>query len=332
MPPPRKLHPKKEANAAIAALEKAGHVVRGNDATLKITRVTTGVPELDSILTGGFPRRRISIIVGAYSAGKTFLLQLFMKAALSDGLQIVYVDTEQTFDPEWWEQVGLPLDGVSVSQPSSGEAAVRVALAAAGAGVDVVAIDSLAALYPAKITEEDPEKKFPGYRAQMINRLCEGFLALKSPSVLLCTNQLRDTMMSGAGPGPSLSMAGGKGLLHYASIILRMHRAGWITERERRVGFNMEIQCHKSKVGTPFGECRLPFRFRGEIDVLAMLVERAVEHGYIVQAGPWFKIELADMEPVKVQGRNGIVEELREHPELANRLRLMMGEEAASGS
>jgi protein RecA len=263
------------------------------------------------------------------NSGKTFLLQLFMKTALDAGLQIVYIDTEQTFDPEWWAQVGLPLDGISVSQPTSGEAAVAVALAAVGAGVDIVAIDSLAALYPSKILEEDTDKKFPGYRAQMINRLCEGFLAQKSRSVLLCTNQLRDSMM--AGPAPALTMPGGRGLLHYTSIILRMNREGWITEKGRRVGFFMRIQCHKSKVGTPFGECVLPFRFRGEIDMLAMLIDRAVEHGIIEQNGPWFKVEIADAEPIKAQGKSGIIEELRERPELLERMRLMMGEEPTNG-
>jgi len=187
-------------------------------------------------------------------------------------------------------------------------------------------LDSIAALYPAKLSTEEVTKKFPGHRAQLVNRLCESFLAIKSNAALVCTNQVREEL-GGNSAYPTDLMPGGKGLLHYSSIILRTRREGWIEEKGKRVGFNIRVLCRKSKVGTPYGTCLLPFRYRGDIDRMAMLIERALEAGLITQSGPWFAIEIPDVERIQEQGRNGIVNVLRERPELQERLQVILGEE-----
>src|SRR3990167_4237861 len=106
-----------------------GRLMRGDDERLIVQRIPIGIPDLDDILNGGIPRHRITIINGQYSSGKTILLQLLMKNAIDNGLQVAYIDTEQTYDPIWWSQIGLPLDKLLVSQPVIGEDAFDIAVA-----------------------------------------------------------------------------------------------------------------------------------------------------------------------------------------------------------
>jgi len=322
MPPRRKsaapaAQPKKAFPPELEEFRKDGRMIMGTDPSLVVQRIPTGIAVLDGILNGGIPRRRMTILTGTYSAGKTFCLQLIMRRAVDQGLSVVYVDTEQTFDPEWWKQVGLPLDKIHVSQPTTGEDAAEVMVGASRAGVDIVALDSLAALYPKKmVEEEDFEKNFMGYRARLINRLVETLISVKSQSAIVCTNQVRDNFSSMPGLP---DMPGGRGLKHYTSLILRLSREGWIEDRGKRVGFNIRVVCAKSKVGTPFGECLLPFRFRGDIDMSSLLLDRALEHGLATQKGPWFYLTIAGEEH-RVQGRNSIVDLLRERKDLADAL------------
>src|SRR3990167_7097153 len=179
-----------------------GQLMRGDDERLAIRRIPTGLPDLDAIIGGGIPRHRISIFTGPYSSGKSFIVQIFMKHALERGLQVAYIDTEQTYDPVWWAQVGLPLDKLLVSQPTIGEDAINVAIGLVKANVDVVAIDSLAALVP----QEGAEKKFIALQARLISNLMRMLLSTKHNSAIVCTNQLRDAI---GGPTPFDVMPGG---------------------------------------------------------------------------------------------------------------------------
>ena len=111
--------------------------------------------------------------------------------------------------------------------------------------------------------------------------------------------------------------------MFFAHLMLRTRREGWIVEEGVRVGYNIKIVCRKSKVGQPFGECMLPFRFRGEIDLLSLLVDRAIEGGLIKQAGPWYMVEMIDEQ---VLGRNTVINMLREDEKLQKRLQGALGE------
>lgn len=305
-------------------LLKKGEVMKGSDKKLVIERIPTGIPELDKIINGGIPRRRMTVLVGSYSSGKTLLTQFIIKAAMEKGLEAVYVDTEQTYDPEWWAACGVPLENLRVSQPSNGSAAVRVAVASAQAGVDIIVVDSLAALYPKERAEGDVDKNLPGFRAQLINRMCEAFLAVKPDGAMIFINQVRDSF--GNMPTPMMnSMPGGRGLQHYSGLILRVLREGWINDSSgKHTGFNIKVIVSKSKVGTPFGECVLPFHFRGEIDMLAMLVERALEAGIITQNGPWYTIQIGDKP--KVSGKNSVLQMLASDEKLRGLIEAGLGD------
>lgn len=310
---------------AISEMLKDGRLQKGNDPRFELEWVSTGIPDLDRILGGGMPRRRISIVFGDYSSAKTFLLQMLMKQALFQGLQVAYIDTERSYDPAWWAQVGIPLDKIYVSQPSHGEQAIDVMLALARANVDVVAMDSLAALIPKEEAEPEAkaESKQVALQARLIGKLMRMLVTIDSSSALVMTNQVREPL---GAPAPGVTMPGGKAPRHYSSIILRTKREGWLEEQGKRVGFNIRVQCSKNKVSTPFGECLLPFHFRGDIDLLALLVDRAIEAGLVEQKGPWFQLLLDGVDQPVQQGRNRIIDLLREDEALRQRLEGALGD------
>src|SRR3990167_8925081 len=107
--------------AAIDEMLSNGKLMRGDDPRLVVQRIPFDIPDLDGILNGGIPRHRISIVTGQYSSGKSLIIQLFMKNALKQGLQVAYIDTEQTYDPVWWGQVGLPICLLVVGRLISGD-------------------------------------------------------------------------------------------------------------------------------------------------------------------------------------------------------------------
>src|SRR3990167_5620470 len=156
----------------------------------------------------------------------------------------------------------------------------RIPVALVKSGVDIVAIDSLAALVPHEETEEDAEKKFIALQARLIGKMLRLLLSAKHNSAIVCTNQLRESI---GGPVPQDIMPGGKAQGFFASLIVRTIRAGWIKEDGRNIGFDMKIICRKSKVGQPYKECTLPFLFRGKIDEICLNLDRAIENGLIKQ-------------------------------------------------
>lgn len=314
--------PAKQAKPlTVDELMAKGHLVKGDHESLRVERIPIGIPQLDEILNGGLPRRRISIFTGQYSGGKTLVAQLAMKQALALGLSVAYIDTEQTYEPVWWGQVGLPLDQIYVSQPATGEEAVDIVMALVGAKVDMVVVDSLAALVPSAEAEAEAKQRFIGLQAQLVNRFMRKLLAAKHNSVVVCTNQLRDSI----GPGPADPMPGGVGQGFFTSLIIRFQREGWIDGANgERVGFNMRLICRKSKVGRPFGECLLPFHFRGEIDMMSLLLDQALEAGLARQVGPWYHLSFGGKE-LKQQGRNAVLTALADDAALHELLRQALG-------
>lgn len=308
----------RKKTTSIDDLLEKGLLRKGSDERFVIHRIPFGMPDLDEVVGGGLPRNRITIMTGEYSAGKSFLVQLFMKNALDNGLQVAYIDTERTFDPVWWKQVGLDIDEVLVSQPPSGEAAIDVAAALAESGVDVIAVDSLAGLVPSELAEAEAAKQFIAIQAKLVTRLMQKFISIDHTSAIVCTNQLRSSI----GPGPMDAMPGGWSQKFFTHMLLRIYREGWMMEKGEKVGFDMKIICRKSKVSRAYRECILPFRFRGVIDVLSLLIDRGLEAGIIEQRGPWYSI-FGD----KKSGRNALLELLGGDDALRQRLETALGEE-----
>ncbi len=318
MPPKKKTKKRK----TLDELLDEGLIAKGDDPQFKVQRIPFGIPDLDAILNGGIPRRRITIITGPYSSGKSFVAQLLMKKGIEDGLEVAYIDTEQTYDPEWWNQVGLPLDKVFVAQPTIGEQAVDLTVALIEANTDIVVIDSLAALIPHEEAEEGAEQKFIGLQARLIGKMMRMVLSTKHNSAIVCTNQLRDSI---GGPFPTDVMPGGKAIGFFSSLILRTQRRDWIEENGKKIGFDMGVICRKSKVGRPLGECELPFLFRGKIDELSMLLDQAMEANLITQKGPHYYIHFGVHDGESMMGRNTLLTALSEDEEMMKHMAAALG-------
>lgn len=301
-----------------------GMLMKGNDKRLIVQRIPIGIPDLDEIMNGGIPRHRITVVTGPYSSGKSFITQLLMKNAIENGLSVAYIDTEQSFDPEWWNQVGLPLDQVLISQPTIGEDAIDLSINLVKSGIDIIVIDSLAALVPHEEAEENAETKFVALQARLISKLLRMLLSTKHNSAVVCTNQLRDSI--GGGPFPSDKMPGGQALGFFSSLILRTQRDGWIEEHGKKIGFHMKVICRKSKVGQPYGECVLPFLFRGKIDELGMLLDRGIEAGLIQQKGPYYHITFGEHDGENIMGRNSLLTQLEADEKMQEHLSAALGE------
>ena len=310
--------------AVLEKMMKDGKLTMGNDPKFVLEWISTGIPQLDKILGGGVPRGRITVFFGEYSAAKTFLVQMLAKQAIAQGLTVGYIDTERSYDPTWWEQVGIPLDKIMVSQPTHGEAAVDIMVALAKANVDVIAMDSMAALIPKEEADDDAtaEKKQVASQARLIGKMMRMLVSVDTTSCMIMTNQVRDVI---GGPVPGISMPGGRAPKHYSSIILRLRREDWIKDKGERVGFNLRAQAMKNKVGTPFGECLLPFRFRGVIDTIALLIDQALEAGLIEQNGPWFTLTMDYVDDPQALGRNKMIELLQDRDEVRERLEKALG-------
>lgn len=311
--------PKKPSGVGVLdELRKKGVLRLGNDPSFAIRRIAFGIPELDDIIGGGVPRDRFTILSGTYSSGKSFLAQLLVKHALEDGLSAAYVDTERSFDAAWWTAVGVDPEKIEVAQTSNGERAIDVTCALAAAGVDVVVVDSLAGLVPTKIAEEDAEKSFIALQARLINRLFQKLLSVEHSSAIVLTNQLRESLDNKYLD----TMPGGRGQEFFSHLILRTKRGGWIDDGDDRVGFYIRVEVQKSKVGTPWQDCELPFRFRGELDMIAMYVDRGIEAGIIRSSGPWYKVF---EEPESFLGKQKVGELFRGRPDMLDRLRRSIG-------
>ena len=307
----------------IEKLRRDNRILSGSDESLQVEWISTGIPDLDDVLGGGLPRKRISIFFGEYSSAKTFLVQMIIKQAITQGLQAAYIDTERAYDPTWWAKVGIPLDKLMVSQPENGEAAIDVMLALARANVDVIAIDGLAALIPMEELDENAKAENRTFAAQsrLINRLMRVLTGVQTTSCLVATNQVRDSI----GPIPGVKMPGGHAPKFFSSLIIRTRREGWIKEKEKSVGFNLRVQVKKNRVGESEKECSLPFYFRGEIDMIALLMDRALEAGIIEQKGPWFSLTFDDLELPVQQGRNKMIELLKDDAGLRSRVEQTLG-------
>jgi len=310
---------KKEQKDLLEYFIESGLLRNAKDPELGVRFIPWGIEELDQIIGGGAPRGRITVLVGEFSSGKTFLLQTLIKNAIEQGLKVVYIDTERSYDPAWWERVGVDLEKLFVAQPASGEEAADIADAAVRSGYDLLAVDSIAGLIPKVMLEEKTEQQFVGLQARMIQRFIQKVLSNNTNTALVFTNQFRSVLT----PGPIDNMPGGNALRYFAHVILRVQREGWIEENGERVGFYIRVICRKSKVSKSGGEVLLPFYFRGEIDKIVMLFDRAIEYGVIKQKGPWYEVpwSVNNGTEDKILGRNTVIEAIKANPELVQQLR-----------
>ena len=321
----------KALDAALAQIEKnfgKGSVMRlgANDLNVDVDAIPTGSLGLDIALgIGGLPRGRIIEIYGPESSGKTTLaLHVVAEAQKRQGV-CAFVDAEHALDPVYARKLGVVVDDLLVSQPDTGEQALEIAdtLVRSGA-VDVLVIDSVAALTPKAELEGDMGDSLPGLQARLMSqalRKLTGSIS-KSRCMVVFINQIR--MKIGIMFGNPETTTGGNALKFYSSVRLDIRRIGQIKDRDEVVGNQTRVKVVKNKVAPPFKQVEFDIMYGEGVSKLGELIDLGVKAGIVDKAGAWFSYEGQRIG----QGRENTKGFLRENPDIANAIESAIRESA----
>jgi len=314
---------KKALNLAIAQIEKTvgkGSIMRmGQDsARVKVGAIPTGAINLDAAIgIGGVPRGRITEIYGPESSGKTTLaLHVAANAQLLGGVA-AFIDAEHALDVEYAKKLGVDLDNLLVSQPDTGEEALEIAeiLVRSGA-VDVIVVDSVAALVPKAEIEGDMGDAHVGLQARLMSqalRKLAGSINRSRTSVVFI-NQLREKI--GIMFGNPETTTGGRALKFYSSVRLDVRRIGPVKERDEITGSKVRVKVVKNKVAPPFRQAEFDIMFSEGISHVSLLVDIGVEAGVIEKSGAWYSYGKERIG----QGRENAKLFLKDHPVMADEI------------
>jgi recombination protein RecA len=316
----------KALNTAIGALEKK--YGRGAIMSLKledqpkVEAYSTGSLGLDIALgVGGIPRGRIVEIYGPESSGKTTLALHAAAAAQRDGGTVVFIDAEHALDIGYARKLGIDTSKLLVSQPDCGEQALEICETLVQSGsVDLVIIDSVAALVPRAEIDGEMGDQQPGLQARLMSKALRKLtgLAAKSGTTLLFINQIR--MKIGVMFGSPETTTGGNALKFYASVRLDIRRLASIKEQADAIGNRVRVKVVKNKVAPPFRESEFDIIFNEGISQIGEIVDLGVDHGLIDKAGAWYSYRGERLG----QGREGAKQFLREHADVGLELRRLI--------
>src|SRR6478736_4988313 len=319
----------KEAKAKDQALEAAVTHVRkefgegalmrlGDKGTIKVDSIPTGSLALDLALgIGGVPRGRIVEIFGPESSGKTTLVNHIIAQAQALGGVCAFIDTEHAIDPVYSRAIGVDTDELLVSQPDYGEQALQIAdrLIASGA-VDVVAIDSVAALTPKAELDGQIGDTTVGLQARLMSQAMRKLAGNLNPTNTVCifTNQIREKV--GVQFGSPETQPGGRALKFAASQRLDIRRIETLKEGTEAVGNRVRVKVVKNKVAAPFRQAEFDIEYGVGISSEGCLIDLALEHGIVQKSGAFFSYQDERLG----QGRNNVKGYLAENPETAREI------------
>ena len=285
---------KKALNLAITQIEKScgkGSIMRlGTESKVRVEAIPTGAINLDAAIgIGGIPRGRVTEIYGPESSGKTTLSLHVVANAQRAGGVAAYIDAEHALDTEYARKLGVDVENLLISQPDTGEQALEIAdiLVRSGA-IDVVVIDSVAALVPKAEIEGDMGDSHVGLQARLMSqalRKLTGAIARSKTSVIFI-NQLREKI--GVMFGNPETTTGGKALKFYASVRLDIRRIGPVKEKEDVIGSHVRVKVVKNKVAPPFKQAEFDIMYAEGISHASLVLDIAAESGIIEKSGAWY--------------------------------------------
>jgi recombination protein RecA len=286
---------KKALNLAIAQIEKScgkGSIMKmgADSAKVRIDVIPTGAINLDAAIgVGGIPRGRVTEIYGPESSGKTTLCLHVVANAQRAGGVAAYIDAEHALDTDYAQKLGVDIENLLVSQPDTGEQALEICeiLVRSGA-VDIVVIDSVAALVPKAEIEGEMGDSHVGLQARLMSqalRKLTGAIARSKTSVVFI-NQLREKI--GVMFGNPETTTGGKALKFYASVRLDIRRIGPVKEKEDVIGSHVRVKVVKNKVAPPFKQAEFDIMYAEGISHTSLLVDIGSESGIIEKSGAWY--------------------------------------------
>jgi len=313
----------KALEAAISQIERScgkGSIMRlgQNETAVEVEAIPTGSLGLDIALgIGGLPRGRVVEIYGPESSGKTTLALHVVAEAQKKGGVCAFVDAEHALDTVYARKLGVDLENVLISQPDTGEQALEIAdtLVRSGA-IDVLVVDSVAALTPKAELEGEMGDQLPGLQARLMSqalRKLTGSIS-KSRCMVIFINQIR--MKIGVMFGSPETTSGGNALKFYASVRLDIRRIGAIKERDEVVGNQTRVKVVKNKVAPPFKQVEFDIMYGEGVSKMGELIDLGVKAGIVEKSGSWFSF---DSERIG-QGRENAKTYLKEHPEMAAKI------------
>jgi recombination protein RecA len=319
---------KKALNLAIAQIEKQigkGSIMRmGQESWVKVEAVSTGAVNLDAAIgVGGIPRGRITEIFGPESSGKTTLALHVAANAQKTGGVAAYIDAEHALDVEYAKKLGVDVENLLVSQPDTGEEGLEICeiLVRSGA-VDVIVIDSVAALVPKAEIEGDMGDSHMGLQARLMSqalRKLAGSINRSKTSVVFI-NQLREKI--GVMFGNPETTTGGRALKFYSSVRLDVRRIGAVKERDAITGSRVRVKVVKNKVAPPFRQAEFDIMFNEGISREGLLVDIAAEANIIEKSGAWYSYGKERIG----QGRENAKLYLKDNVEMSNEIEVKVRE------
>jgi len=322
---------RKALETALASLTKRfgeGTVMRLGEAThLQVEAIPTGTLALDRALgIGGIPRGRVTEIYGPNGAGKTTLAQHIVAEAQKLGGTAAYIDMEHAIDPAYMQMCGVDVDNLLISQPDTGEQALEITETFIRSGaIDVIVVDSVAALVPRAELEGEMGASHPGLQARLMSQALRKLSgAIKqSNTALIFTNQLREKI--GVMFGNPVTTSGGRALKFYASVRLDIRRIAAIKEKGEVIGNRTRVRVTKNKVAPPFRVAEFDIMYDEGISKSGDLLDMAVELEVIEKRGSYYYREGESL----AQGRENAKQFLREHPDVAEQVEASVRESMA---
>ena len=313
----------KALDAALSQIERAfgkGSIMRlgKNEKAVEIETVPTGSLGLDIALgVGGLPRGRIIEIYGPESSGKTTLTLHVIAEAQKRGGVCAFVDAEHALDPVYARKLGVNLEDLLISQPDTGEQALEITdtLVRSGA-IDVLVVDSVAALTPRAEIEGEMGDVQPGLQARLMSQALRKLTASisRSNTMVIFINQIR--MKIGVMYGSPETTTGGNALKFYASVRLDIRRIGAIKERDEVVGNQTRVKVVKNKVAPPFKQVEFDIMYGEGVSKVGELIDLGVKAGVVEKSGAWFSHDSQRLG----QGRENAKTFLKQNPDLAARI------------
>ncbi|MBN9087576.1 MAG: recombinase RecA [Reyranella sp.] len=320
----------KALDAALAQIERAfgkGSIMKlGQREALEIEAISTGSLGLDIALgIGGLPKGRVIEIYGPESSGKTTLALHVIAEAQKKGGACAFIDAEHALDPAYAKKLGVDINNLLISQPDAGEQALEIAdtLVRSGA-IEVLVIDSVAALVPRAELEGEMGDSLPGLHARLMSQALRKLTATisKSNTLVIFINQIR--MKIGVMFGSPETTTGGNALKFYASVRLDIRRIGALKDRDEVVGNQTRVKVVKNKVAPPFKVVEFDIMYGEGISKTGELIDLGDKAGVVEKSGSWFSYDGQRIG----QGRENAKNYLREHPEVAQAIEKKVRENA----
>ena len=322
----------KALQAAMAKIEKdfgKGSIMKlGDEQIENIEVIPTGSIALDNALgVGGYPKGRIIEIYGPESSGKTTLAIHAIAEAQKAGGIAAFIDAEHAFDRFYAAKLGVDVDNLWISQPDNGEQALQIAdQLISSSAIDILVIDSVAALTPKKEIEGDMGDNVVGLQARLMSQALRKLTSTISKTNTTCIfiNQLRDKI--GIMFGNPETTTGGNALKFYASVRLDIRKASAIKDGENVLGNLVRVKVVKNKVAPPFRKAEFKITFGEGISKIGEIVDLGVEHNIIQKSGSWFNYDGSKLG----QSRDAAKALLKDNPELAEEIEAKVREALAS--